>query len=76
MKKLKKEYSEAAANGLNKAVKILAEHDDASKKIIKVKKGVDNLSIFITALRTELISTSVSAAHSYICRIRRLELQE
>lgn len=43
MKKLKKEYSEAAANGLNKAVKILAEHDESSKRIIKVKKGVDNI---------------------------------
>ncbi len=43
IKKLKKEYSEAAANGLNKAVKILAEHDNESKKILKVKKGVDNI---------------------------------
>lgn len=44
IKKLKKEYSESAANGLNKAVKILAEHDSSdSKKILKVKKGVDNI---------------------------------
>lgn len=43
MKKLKREYSEAAANGLNKAVRILAENDTETKKIIKVKKGVDNV---------------------------------
>lgn len=43
-KKLRKEYAESAANGLNKAVKILAEHDsEATKKILKVKKGVDNI---------------------------------
>lgn len=43
-KKLEKRYAESAATGLNKAVKILAEHDsEESKKIVKVKKGVDNI---------------------------------
>lgn len=41
MKKLKQEYSEAAINGLNKAVKILAENPD--KKLNKVRDGVDNI---------------------------------
>lgn len=41
-KRLIEEYSEFAINGLNKAVKILAEHPDA-KKIDKVSKGVDNI---------------------------------
>ena len=46
LKKLRKEYSEAAAVGLNKAVKILAEYDSTTadtKKMFKVKKGVDNI---------------------------------
>lgn len=42
-KRLVKEYSEFAANGLNKAVKILAENNSDSKKIVKVKNGVDNI---------------------------------
>lgn len=41
-KRLAKMYAEAAIAGLNKAVKILAEHPDA-KKINKVKEGVDNI---------------------------------
>lgn len=41
-KKLKREYSECAINGLNKAVKILAENPE-NKKTNKVKKGVDNI---------------------------------
>lgn len=41
-KKLNHEYSEAAINGLNKAVKILAENEDFSK-IEKVKDGVFNI---------------------------------
>lgn len=43
MKRLQKEYSEAAINGLNKAVKILADHPVESKKINKVRDGVDNI---------------------------------
>lgn len=42
-KRLTKEYSECAINGLNKAVKILAENNSESKKILKVKDGVDNI---------------------------------
>lgn len=42
-KKLKQEYSESAIEGLNKAVKILAEVDSDSKKINKIKDGVDNI---------------------------------
>lgn len=42
VKRLQKEYSEHAINGLNKAVKILVENPD-SKKIKKVEKGVDNI---------------------------------
>lgn len=42
IKRLKKEYSESAINGLNKAVKIIAENPDA-KKIEKVKDGIDNI---------------------------------
>lgn len=42
LKRLKKEYSEAAVVGLNKAVKILAENPE-SKKVNKVKNGVDNI---------------------------------
>ena len=43
-KRLRKQYAECAATGLNKAVKILAEHDSESgKKILKVKRGVDNI---------------------------------
>ena len=42
VKKLKKEYSEAAINGLNKAVKILAEFPK-HKKSDKVKTGVENI---------------------------------
>ena len=41
-KRLNNEYAEAAINGLNKAVKILAEHPEG-KKIDKVKEGVDNI---------------------------------
>lgn len=41
-KKLKKEYSEFAINGLNKAVKIMAENPE-HKKIDKVKDGVENI---------------------------------
>lgn len=42
-KRLKQEYSESAINGLNKAVKILAENGPEGKKIGKVKDGVDNI---------------------------------
>lgn len=42
LKKLDRLYSEFACNGLNKAVKILAENPDI-KKIDKVKEGVDNI---------------------------------
>jgi len=41
-KRLEKAYSEAALEGLNKAVKILAENPEG-KKINKVKEGVDNI---------------------------------
>lgn len=41
-KRLRQEYSEAAINGLNKAVKILAENPD-HKKAEKVKDGVDTI---------------------------------
>lgn len=47
LKKLQKEYTAHAINGLNKAVKILAENPDTSKKndkkINKVKNGVENI---------------------------------
>ncbi len=43
LKRLKREYSECAIRGLNKAVKILAENPDDGKKIEKVKQGVDNI---------------------------------
>lgn len=43
VKRLTKEYSESAINGLNKAVKILAENSPDNKKILKVKDGVDNI---------------------------------
>lgn len=43
MKRLKAEYSECAISGLNKAVKILAENSSESKKINKVKAGVENI---------------------------------
>lgn len=42
-KRLRNEYSECAINGLNKAVKILAENNPEGKKIGKVKDGVDNI---------------------------------
>lgn len=42
IKRLQKQYSESAINGLNKAVKILAENPEA-KKIEKVKLGIDNI---------------------------------
>lgn len=42
IKKLRNEYSESAINGLNKAVKILAENPEA-KKVEKVKLGIDNI---------------------------------
>lgn len=41
-KRLNEAYAENAINGLNKAVKILAEHPEG-KKIDKVKEGVDNI---------------------------------
>lgn len=41
-KRLEKEYSEFAINGLNKAVKILAENPE-HKKTEKVKAGVENI---------------------------------
>lgn len=41
-KRLTEEYAENAINGLNKAVKILAENPEG-KKINKVKEGVDNI---------------------------------
>lgn len=43
VKRLKNTYSESAINGLNKAVKILAENSPENKKILKVKDGVDNI---------------------------------
>lgn len=43
IKKLRNSYSEAAINGLNKAVKILAENSPEGKKVLKVKDGVDNI---------------------------------
>lgn len=43
VKKLRKEYSSAVINGLNKAVKILAENKPDTKKIDKVTRGVDNV---------------------------------
>lgn len=42
-KRLDKEYSEFAINGLNKAVKIIAENPIESKKIDKVKEGIENI---------------------------------
>lgn len=42
-KKFKKEYSEYSLTGLNKAVKILAENSSESKKLDKVKEGVDRI---------------------------------
>lgn len=42
LKKLKKEYSEFAIAGLNKAVKIMADNPE-HKKIEKVKSGVENM---------------------------------
>lgn len=42
LKKLKRDYSRSAIEGLNKAVKIIAENPDA-KKIDKVKDGIDNV---------------------------------
>ena len=42
IKRLRKEYSEYAINGLNKAVKILAENPE-HKKSAKVKLGVENI---------------------------------
>ena len=41
-KRLNDAYAENAINGLNKAVKILAEHSEG-KKVDKVKEGVDNI---------------------------------
>ena len=44
LKKLKKEYSKSAIEGLNKAVKILSDNPRTeSKKIEKVKKNIDNI---------------------------------
>lgn len=43
IKRLKVEYSEFAINGLNKAVKILAENNPEHKKVQKVRSGVDNI---------------------------------
>ncbi|MCM1220107.1 MAG: hypothetical protein NC548_37015 [Lachnospiraceae bacterium] len=45
MKRLRSEYCESAINGLNKAVKILAENDSERKKIGKVREGVENIII-------------------------------
>jgi len=42
-KRLRDSYSESALNGLNKAVKILSENSPDSKKLMKVKDGVDNI---------------------------------
>lgn len=42
MKKLHAEYCRCAVKGLNKAVKIMAEHPDA-KNIDKVREGVENI---------------------------------
>jgi hypothetical protein len=42
-KRLNHEYSEAAIQGLNKAAKILSEHKEDDKKILKVKDGVRNI---------------------------------
>lgn len=42
-KRLLHEYSNNAAAGLNKAVKILAENPDEGKKIEKIKAGVENI---------------------------------
>ena len=42
IKRLNKEYAEFAITGVNKAVKIMAEHPEA-KKIDKVKAGVENI---------------------------------
>ncbi len=42
-KRLRSEYSEHALNGLNKAVKILAENSIENKKVRKVRSGVDNI---------------------------------
>lgn len=42
-KKLRNTYSEAAIDGLNKAVKILAENAPDNKKVLKVKDAVDNI---------------------------------
>ena len=45
-KKLKAEYAISAINGLNKAVRILAENSSSdSKKIEKVKDGIENIII-------------------------------
>lgn len=43
LKRLNHEYSEAAINAMNKAVKILAENNEDNKKIQKVKDGVENI---------------------------------
>lgn len=43
LKRLKNAYSESAITGLNKAVKILAENDPETKKMGKVRNGVDNI---------------------------------
>lgn len=43
LKKLKKEYTNDAIDGLNKAVKIMADNKISTKKMDKVKKAVDNI---------------------------------
>ena len=43
VKRLRDQYSEAAINGLNKAVKIISENSPENKKILKIKDGVDNI---------------------------------
>lgn len=43
LKRLNHEYSEVAIEGLNKAVKILAENPIESKKIDRVKAGIENV---------------------------------
>ena len=50
IKRLKKEYSQAAIVGLDKAVKILAENPDA-RKINKVKDAIDNVIVNPAVMR-------------------------
>lgn len=50
-KRLTKEYSECAIDGLNKAVKILAENSPDNKKVLKVIDGVDNIISNATVMK-------------------------